>query len=166
LMDRAGATSDKNYPEPLSDGLYRKIGDWAWNSALKGYASCRLLESAMIDNIDAHMQCASELKPMFQCSGIAMRKVGTHKDGFAIHGRDPNNSWSHNMGWAGSRVASDGKVYLRLCNTSWLQDGSSEVEKYIYNVPVEEVENWYSRRIVDVSSIGEIDGIKSLPTNF
>jgi hypothetical protein len=114
LMDRAGATSDKNYPEVLSESLYRKIGDWAWNNSLKGYASCRLLESAMIDNIDAHMRCVSDLKPMFQCSSIAIRKVGMHKDGFAIYGRDPGNSWAHNMGWAGSRVASDGKVYLRL----------------------------------------------------
>lgn len=166
LMDKAGATSDKDYPEPRSARLYRQIGDWAWNEALKPYADCKVLESPTVTTIDLHRQNALAHKPMYQCSGIAMRKSGTHKDGFAIHTQDPSDSWSHNMGWAGMRVASDGKVYHRLCNTSWLQPNEPDKEKYIYNVPDEEVARWYSRKIIDVSTIGEIAGIESLPVSI
>lgn len=166
LMNAAGATRDTDYPEPQSERLYRQIGDWAWNDALRPYTACRLLESVPVTSIDEHNSNVEQLKPMFQCSMIAIRRTGTHKDGFPIHGRDPSNQWAHNMGWAGMRIASDGERYHRLCNTSWLQEGSTDVEKYIYNIPEKELEEWYKRGRVDTSSIGDIDGVKSLPVNI
>jgi hypothetical protein len=163
LMTAAGAIRDTDYPEPQSERLYRRIGDWAWNNELRPHTSCRLLESPSVNNIQLHNANVLALKPMFQCSGIAIRRIGQHRDGFGIHARDPNNSWAHNMGWAGVRVASDGERYHRLCNTSWLPDNSTNAERYIYNIPEKEVENWYQRGRVDVSTIGDIDGVDSLP---
>lgn len=164
LMQGAGAIRETDWPEPQSNALYRRIGDWAWNDALRPYAACRLLESVDIRTMDACLESIKAYKPMFMCSGIAIRKVGTHQDGFDIHARNPGDSWAHNMGIAGLRVASDGKQFIRICNTSWLQGGSTDVEKYIYNVPVDEVAGWFRSNRVDVSNIGDIDGIQSLPT--
>jgi hypothetical protein len=166
LMNAAGATRDTDYPEPQSERLYRRIGDWAWNNDLRPYTACRVLESTPVTSIEQHNRNVEQLKPMFQCSMIAIRRIGQHPDGFAIHARDTNNEWAHNMGWAGVRIASDGQRFHRLCNTSWLQDGSTDVEKYIYNIPEKELEEWYRRGRVDTSSIGDIDGVKSLPANI
>jgi hypothetical protein len=166
MMNAAGAQDPRNYPEPRSAALYRKIGNWAWNEALKPYTSCRLLESPKITNIDQHNANVASLKPMFMCSMIAIRPVGTHADGFPIHARDTRTSWAHNMGWAGVRVASDGKRYHRLCNTSWLQGGTSDVEKFIYNIEESILDGWYKSGKIDVGTIGEIDGIPSLPESI
>lgn len=162
LLDAAGATDPTNYPEPRSAGLYRRIGDWHWNEALRPYAASRLLECPDIVTMDDYILAANSLKPAFQCSMIAIRKIGTHPDGFDIHSRDPNRQWAHNMGRMGIRVASDGKQYVRIDNTSWLQSNNSNKEAYIYNVPIEEVAEWHRNKRCDVSAIGEIDGVPSI----
>lgn len=165
LMGKAGATTPEDYPEPRSAALYRQIGNWAWNDALRSYTDCKLLESPKVTTIEQHAENVLALKPMFQCSSIAITNSGTHKDGFPIHTRDTRNTWAHNMGWAGNRIASDGKEFYRLCNTSWLQRGGP-IEKYIYNIRKEEVDGWYRSGRIDVGTIGEIDGIQSLPLSI
>jgi hypothetical protein len=166
LMNAAGAQDPRNYPEPLGERLYRQIGNWAWNDALKPYTSCRLLESPKVTSIDQHNANVEALKPMFMCSMIAIRPSGqNHQDGFPIHVRDTRTSWAHNMSWQGVRVASDGKRYHRLCNTSWLQ-GGSDVEKFIYNIEESILAGWYRSGNIDVGTIGEIDGIPSLPESI
>lgn len=162
LLANANATSDEDYPEPRSTSLYRKIGDWAWNDALRPYTTCRLLESVNVTSMDLLETNLRQYKPCFVCSMIAIKKIGTHKDGFAIHAQNTGDAWAHNMGINGLRVASDGKIFVKVSNTSWLRDRSNP-EAYEYNVPIEEVARWFSRGLVEVASIGEIDGIPSVP---
>jgi hypothetical protein len=152
-----GANNANDYPEPQPVGLYRKIGDWAWNSALRPYLACSLSESVDVTSVDGHRLQENQMKTMFMCSGIAIKKIGTHKDGFPIHGIDPNNSWSHNMGWSGFRLASDGDRFSRLSNRSWTRPGQNP-EELVYNIPESEMQKIY-RKDVDVASIGEIEGI-------
>jgi hypothetical protein len=164
LMDAAGATKDENYPEPRSESLCRRIGDWAWNELLRPYATCRMLDAPIPENMDAFNANIDAGRPMFQCSGIAVRRVGEHKDGFPIHGIDPGNSWAHNMGIMGRRVASDGTRYVIVDNTSWLRD-TNKPEAYIYNIPEDDFQKrWFPK--IDIGVIGDIDGIKSLPLNI
>lgn len=166
LMDRAGVNGEQNYPEVQPERLYRQIGDWAWNEALRPYTTCRLLEAPMVTTMDHANRNIDELKPMFVCSSVAIRKAGRHPDGFDIHTRDRGNSWEHNIGIAGRRVASDGERFVIWCNTSWLRRGTSNVEAYIYNMKESEFDGLLRSGQLDVSTIGDIDGIKSLPSNF
>jgi hypothetical protein len=161
LMGNAGNDS---YPEPRSAGLYRQIGNWAWNEALKPYLTCRVLDAPIPKNMDEFNKNIDDYKPMFQCSMIAVRKVGDHRDGFAIHGIDPTNQWAHNMGLLGRKVSSDGRRFVIVCNTSWNRNPSNP-EAYIYNIPEEDFARaWFPK--IDVGVIGEIDGIQSLPANL
>jgi len=164
LHDAANASGETNYPEPRSASLYRKIGDWAWNTALKPYLCCALRESVDVTTVDQHRLQEDQCKPMIMCSGIAIRKIGNHKDGFAIHGIDPNNSWAHNMGFNGFRLASDGNRFTRLGNKSWTRPGQ-DPEELIYNLPPEEMQKIY-RKDIDVASIGEIEGLPLAPPSL
>lgn len=161
LQEAAGQGGDTNYPEPRSASLYRKIGDWAWNAALKPYVTCALRESVDVTSVDQHRLQEDQCKPMMICSGIAIKKIGRHKDGFDIHGIDPNNSWSHNMGFAGFRLASDNDRFSRLTNISWTQPGQNP-EDLCYNIPPDEMVKIY-KKDVDVASIGEIEGLPIAP---
>jgi hypothetical protein len=159
LLDRLGFRDARDMPEPQgNDGarLYRDFGNWKYLDELKPYADYRVLEGGLINSVDELLAGLKEGKPAFVCSGIAMRKVGTHRDGFAIHARNPRDSWAHNMAFHGYFVASDEKIYIRHSNESWGKD-------VIYNVPVEEVSEWFRRRWVTSASIGEIDGPDSAP---
>ena len=160
----AGANNDTDYPEPQPVSLYRKIGDWAWNAALRPYLCCSLRESVDVTNVDEHRLQEDQLKTMFMCSGIAIKKIGSHKDGFPIHGIDPNNSWSHNMGWAGMRLSSDGDRFSRLSNRSWTRPGQ-DPEELVYNIPDSELAKIY-KKDVDVASIGEIEGLPLAPPSI
>ena len=102
------------------------------------------------------MELGKQFKPMSVCSGIAITKIGTHKDGFTIHAQNTRDSWGHNMSFQGYFTASDGKVFIRLSNESW---GAN----VIYNVPVEEVDRWYNRKLIEVQAVGEIDLPDSVP---
>ena len=164
LQDAAGQSGETNYPEPRSASLYRKIGDWAWNAALKPYATCALRESVDVTSVDQHRIQEDQCKPMMICSGIAIKKIGRHKDGFDIHGIDPNNSWSHNMGFSGFRLASDGDRFSRLTNRSWTRPGQ-DPEELCYNMPPDEMAKLY-KKDVDVATIGEIEGLPIAPPSL
>lgn len=161
LMRSAGATNDSDYPEPRSERLYRSIGNWSWNDELKPYTCCRMLDAPIPRNMDDFNRNIDAGRPMFQCSMIAVRRTGQHRDGFPIHGIDPFNSWAHNMGIMGRRVASDGNRYVIVCNTSWLRPGG-DPEAYIYNIPEADfARQWFPK--IDIGVIGDIDGISALP---
>jgi hypothetical protein len=163
LMDRVGATSERDYPEVRSTSLYRQIGNWAWNDELRPYGDCKLEESPKVKTYEEF--CANEdaLKPMFVCSMIAIRVKGTHRDGFKYHTRNMGDSWAHNMGIGGRRVTSNGERFHRVDNTSWLQPNEGNRDAYVYWIEAEEVKSWFDRGIVDVGTVGEISGIPSLP---
>ena len=164
LHDAANASGETNYPEPRSASLYRKIGDWAWNNALKPYLTCALRESVEVTTVDQHRLQEDQCKPMIMCSGIAIKRIGTHKDGFAIHGIDPSNSWAHNMGFGGFRITSDNDRFTRLSNRSWTRFGQ-DPEDLIYNLPPSEMDKVY-RKDIDVASLGEIEGLPLAPPSL
>lgn len=157
LLKSLGMDSDKDFPEPQNNALYRAFGDWKYLDDLAVDACCRLLDTDSVTTLDQHIGYAEAYKPMFQCSGIAIKKIGAHKDGFTIHAQDKGNSWAHNMGWQGHFYASDGRRFSRLSNESW-------GDEIIYNIPDEELEGWYRRGLVSTMTIGEIDARKSSPT--
>ena len=133
-------------------------------------------ETAPVKSIEALDDAVDNWKPCFQCSGIAIKSAGRHKDGFVIHTEDTRDSWSHNMGIAGKLVASDDDEFIRISNLSWLYNQTPNdvwtakptwndpFEKYIYNVHKSEVESWFKRGRVEVFTIGEIQMPGSMPT--
>ena len=156
LLKSLGADSDKDFPEPQSNALYRAFGDWKYLDELSVDACCRLLDTDEVTSADQYLDFARAYKPAFQCSGIAIKKVGTHMDGFAIHAQDQGNSWAHNMGLAGFFVASDDEIFIRLSNESW-------GDEIVYNIPIDELSRWYSRKLTSTMTIGEIGLQKSTP---
>lgn len=178
VMAAAGANRDIDYPEPRNLALYRRIGDWHFNDALRPYCGHRVTDMAPITNIDDHKKFSEDMRVAFQCSSIAIRARGRHADGFTIHELDPSNSWPHNMGWAGHNIASTGEWFARLVNLSWLQNQSTtpethiftknwsdELEKYCYNIPFSHLKTWYDRKLVDTLSVGDIDMPDSAPAS-
>jgi hypothetical protein len=164
LFKSLGLTKEDALPEPFGNPqLYRRFGNWEFNRLLLPYADHRLLEAPPITSIEQLLQNFREFKPGLQCSGIAIKKIGTHKDGFSIHARDTSTSWGHNMGYGGLRVGSDGKEYVIITNDSWIFPNEKEPWKYVYNVPVEEVADWFKRDLLDSGTIGEIDLPKPMP---
>lgn len=157
LNEANGAGAIENYPEPRNAALYRKIGNWAWNAELQPYRTCKLLESVDVKTVDQHRLQESQSKPMIICSSLAYKKIGTHKDGFAIHGIDRGNRWDHNMDFSGFRVASDGDRFTRLTTRSWNQRNQS-YETHCFNISDSELTKIY-KEDVDVASIGEIEGL-------
>lgn len=166
LMQAAGATNERDYPEVRSTSLYRRIGNWAWNEALRPFADCRLLESPKVTSYEQFCKNEEEFKPMFVCSMLAVKKAGTHKDGFTFHTRNRGDSWAHNMGIGGRRVTSNGDRFHRIDNTSWLQPGSADRDAYVYWFHASEIEAMIKSGMLDIGTIGEIDGIKSAPPSI
>lgn len=150
ILNKLNSTKDTDFPEPQSNSVYRRFQNWEFLDELLPYADFRLLESPKIDDIDTHLKLSRQYKPASICSGIAIHKIGKHKDGFDIHAQNPRDSWAHNMSFQGHFESSDGKLFIRLSNESWGKN-------VIYNLPVEEVDRWYKRRMVTVQAIGEID---------
>jgi hypothetical protein len=173
LMEAEGASAPSNFPEPRSNALYRKIGDWAFNDALRPYLTCPVTEIPAVKDFETHQKLAEMGKPIFQCSMIAIHKKSKHKDGFWIHEKDPNNAWAHNMLFKGYFFDSTGTRWNRLSNLSWLNDPNPEAvaavpaetvptwddeeEGYLYNISDEELKSWYTKGLVDSYAIGEID---------
>jgi len=158
LMKQLGVDTEKNYPEfdKQHNNLYRAFGDWKYLDQLAPDACCRLLDIDDVKTLEDHIEFSKAYKPMFQCSSIAIKKIGNHSDGFAIHAQDHGNSWAHNMGQHGFFIASDGKRYHRLSNESW-------DDELIYNIPDDELNEWYSRSRVQTMTIGQIDLPVSVP---
>lgn len=157
LLSRLNADADKDFPEPTSNSLYRAFGDWKYLDELAPDAGCRLLDSDVVTAADQYLDFSRAYKAVFQCSMIAIKKVGTHRDGFAIHAQDTGNQWAHNMGGAGFFIASDGNIFVRISNESW----GSEI---VYNIPIEEYDRWMRRRLTSSMTIGEIDLPASSPS--
>jgi hypothetical protein len=178
LHKASNADGPTNFPEPRSASLYRRIGDWAWNDALRPFLANPVSELVPVDSFDKHFELSKAFKPIFQCSSIAIRVVGKHKDGFVIHEKDPNNSWAHNMYFAGHFYASDGTLWFRFCNKSWLNDTNPEAgpgqlptwndqeEVFCYNISAEHLMTWYKKKLVDSMGIGEIDMPQMLPVTI
>lgn len=156
LLKTLGADGEKDFPEPQSNAIYRAFGDWKYIDDLASDACCRLLDTDHVTTADQYLDFAKAYKPAFQCSGIAVKKVGTHKDGFAIHAQDQGNSWAHNMGVHGFFVASDGAIFIRISNESW-------GDEIVYNIPIEEYDRWMKKQLTSTMTIGEIDLNKSTP---
>jgi hypothetical protein len=156
LTKKLKVANDRDYPEPQNESVYRAFGNWQYIDELIKYCDFRLLETTSITTIDGLLEANKQFKPASVCSGVAIRKIGTHKDGFDIHARDPNNVWMHNMSFQGFFISSDGKVYVKLCNKSWGKDR-------VYNVPVEEAAEWFNRGRLTVQTIGDIDLPRSVP---
>lgn len=156
ILTSLGATSPEDFPEPQDNSVYRRFQNWQYLDELLPYADFRLLEAPVITNIDDHIKTDKQFKPKSVCSGIAIRKIGRHRDGFDIFDLNPNDSWAHNMSFQGCFTSSDGKVFIVLSNESW-------GKKVIYNIPIESVDSWYKRRLVSVQCIGEIDLPDSIP---
>lgn len=156
ILAKLRANSDKDFPEPQSESVYRSFGDWNYIEDLRLYADYGLDECPDITSAEQLDDAMTLCKPTIQCSGIAIRKIGEHKDGFAIHGLDPSNTWSHNMCHHGRLVASDGDRFFRLSNESWPNNP-------VYNIPFDEVNRWFKKDLLSCGSIGRIRGPKSSP---
>lgn len=156
LTKQLGVSGEKDYPEPQSASVYRAFGAWKYVEDLRKYADFSLEECPYVTSADQLKDMLTACKPVFHCSNLAIKKVGTHPDGFAIHGRDPANSWPHNMEFVGYFYASDGELFFVFSNESWGLN-------YIYNVPYKEVQDWFARRNVTAAAIGNIRGPVSAP---
>jgi hypothetical protein len=162
ILEQRSLNGEKDFPEPQGrDGmkLYRDFGNWRYLDELNQYTDFPLLESPTVTNADQLWDLAMQGKPAFVCSMEAIHKTGTHKDGFAIHERNPRDQWAHNMSFQGGFIASDGQRFFRESNESW---GSH----HIYNRRFEEVQESFKRRRLTVQGIGTIRGPASSPPSF
>jgi hypothetical protein len=156
LLKQTGNNSNNDFPEPQNDSFYRQWGDWKYLDTVKQYADYALEECIPCTNAEQLMTNLKNCKTTFNCSMLAIAIAGTHKDGFTMHKRDPNNQWAHNMCFHGFFAASDGEIFFRFSNESWGPN-------YIYNIPFREVEDWFKNRNVTAYSMGMIRGPKSSP---
>jgi hypothetical protein len=154
LMKSLGFAAEQHFPEPQgSNGarLYREFGDWKYLDQLKQYADFRLLEGGIVKTLDDQIARHKNGETTFVCSMLAIKKIGEHKDGFAIHGEDTRDGWPHNMYFDGFFFASDGELFMRMGNESW-------GERHRYNIRASEVGRWHTGNRVTMASIGQIDG--------
>jgi hypothetical protein len=159
LTRRLGVADERDYPEPQgNDGaaIYRRFGNWQYLDELKPYSDYPVLECPPVTDAQQLWDLLIAGKPTFVCSMEAIRKVGTHPDGFSIHARDPNNQWAHNMAFHGAFIASDGERFFRQSNESW-------GEKHIYNRKVNEVESSFRAGRLTMRAIGEVRSAASAP---
>lgn len=136
FLQSKGLADPTDFPEPQgSNGarLYREFGQHRYLDEFKQYATAPVEEINRIRNGDELWEALGEGKTAFCCSMEAIHKVGTHKDGFAIHARNRRDRWAHNMSFQGRMVASDGDRFIRHCNQSW-------GENHLYNRRLEELD--------------------------
>ena len=153
LLQSRNATDRRDYPEPQDSRLYRDFGDnkRGYLDKFKGKTKYRLQESPRARNADTVIEGLKQGKTAFMCSGIAIRKVGTHRDGFAIHARNPRDNWYHNMGIEGFFYASDGEQFVVINNESWGPNTK-------YYVRLEEFADWFDLGSPpNIQLIGQID---------
>ncbi len=159
LNKKLGVDRPQDYFEPQNVAVYRQWGDWKYIDEFAKYADYRLEECPYIKSVDELLAALKACKPVFCCSMLAIKKIGQHKDGFAIHGRNPNDQWAHNMQFRGKLVASDNGEFIRFANESWGPE-------HMYTVPVNEVDDWFRRRNLTAAAIGQIQGPSSSPPVF
>lgn len=159
LLKSLGSNGEKDYPETQKASLYRAFGDWRYIEELRQYADFPLEACPYVTGADQLIEMLKFCRPVFHCSNLAIKKIGTHPDGFAIHGRDPNDQWPHNMEFVGFFYASDGELFFVFSNESWGLN-------YVYNVPYKEAVDWFARRNVTAAAIAGIRGPVSSPPVF
>lgn len=115
--DTPGLQSDA-YPEPQNTRTYRAWGNWQYLDEFERFATpFDLIESERITDADRMVVCLrDEFKPAMICSGWGFAPARQHRDGFWVYRR--SGSWPHNMSIVGVRVASDGKIFIKVKN-SW-----------------------------------------------
>jgi len=148
LLARLNANRDTDFPEPQNARLYRAFGKWQYLDELKDDADFTVMETPSIRSLDQLVEVLWAGKPAFVCSGEAIHKVGEHRDGFAIHARNPRDSWAHNMCFIGIFKASDGELFIRETNESW---GG----RHMYTRRAAEVGESFRRNRLSVAAIGE-----------
>ena len=157
LLRTLDADAAKMLPEPIGrPSLYRAFGNWEHIESLRQFCDSRLMASVKINSVDEHLEASKQMKTAFMCSMIAIRKTGTHKDGFDVHARNPNDRWAHNMGWSGHFYDRSGNLFFILNNTSW-------GPKAMYNIPAEELDRWYKAKLPTTMTLEEIDMPDSPP---
>jgi len=150
ILTKYNAVGEHDFPEPQDNNVYRMFQNWQYLDDLKPEAGLKLMETVKLTDIATDRANLLQFKGSSMCSSIALKKVGTHKDGFDIYAQDRANRWDHNMSKQGLRIASDGKEFIEVSNESWGPN-------YIYNVPIEEVDRWYKAGMLETQTIGEID---------
>jgi hypothetical protein len=156
LNKKLGVDRPQDYFEPQNPAVYRAWGDWKYVDEFSKYADYRVGACPYVKSADELLKALKVCDSTFVCSMLAIKKIGQHKDGFAIHGRNPGDQWAHNMRFQGILVASDGAVFIRMSNESW------GVE-HMYTVPISEVDDWFRRRNLTAAAIGKINGPSSSP---
>lgn len=159
ILQSRGLADSTDFPEPQGrDGasFYREMGNWKFIDELSQYIDFAMEESPTVRSGDQLWDLLQDGKPSFVCSGEAIHKIGEHPDGFAIHARNPRDSWAHNMSFQGALVASDGERFIRQCNQSW-------GEKHIYTRRLSEVDKAIRSGGLTIQSIGKIAGPSSSP---
>jgi hypothetical protein len=159
LLTKLNRARDKDFPEPQDENLYRQFGDWKYIEELRPYADYVLDDCPSINSVDQLDAALADCKPVFMCSGIAIMKIGSHKDGFSLHGVNPRDSWAHNMCWHGSFIASDGEKIRLLSNESW--PGVN-----LYAIPDKQVQWIFKNANPTCAAIGNIRGPRSAPPVF
>lgn len=159
LLKRLNVAGSRDFPEPQTNrgaAVYREFGAWKYLDDLKPYADYPCRETIKIRSAEQLSEALQSGKPAFVCSMEAITKIGTHPDGFAIHARDPRNSWAHNMSVNGEFLASNGDRFFRWCNQSW-------GDQHTYNRRFDEVAQRLRTGALEMVAIGEIDGPQSAP---
>ena len=159
ILKSNGLDGAEDFPEPQgNDGaaFYRAMGNWKHLDELRPYADFLVTEMSYIKSADQLVESLKAGKPTFVCSMEAIHKVGTHPDGFAIHARNPRDSWAHNMAFRGYFVASDGEEFIRESNESWGAD-------HIYNRKLSEVDKAIRTGGLTIASVGNINLPGSAP---
>lgn len=156
LLKSLGASNDKDFPEPQNPSVYRAFGDWKYLDDLKQYAGFGLETCAPVTTVDHLVESLKMCKPVFCCSMLAIKKIGEHKDGFPIHGRNPQDQWAHNMCFHGFFYASDGELFIVFSNESW-------GEKHLYFIPHKEAKDWFLNRNLTCYELGRIKSPSSAP---
>jgi hypothetical protein len=159
LLTKLKRARNQDFPEPQDETLYRQFGNWSYIEELRQYADYVLDDCPTINSIDQLDTAIKDCKPVFMCSSVAIKKIGMHKDGFALHGVNTRDQWMHNMCWHGDFTASDGAKIRLLSNESWPAPN-------LYAVPDDQVKLIFNRYNPTCAAIGNIRGPRSAPPVF
>lgn len=148
LLNKLGADSEKDFPEPQDNSVYRAFQSWKYNSLLEPFLTDPLLESVKVSNVDTLVKNLEDYKPSIMCSMLAVKKGGSHQ-GLTYFVADRNNTWAHNMA-PGGKVIWKGRTFILLSNESWQPN-------LIYPMPIEEWEDViFPRYRPEIQTMGEI----------
>jgi hypothetical protein len=95
LNKKLGVDRPQDYFEPQNPAVYRAWGDWKYVDEFSKYADYRAGACPYVKSADELLKALKVCDSTFVCSMLAIKKIGQHKDGFAIHGRNPGDQWAH-----------------------------------------------------------------------